>query len=77
MNKFGLGMVSQWNTYNLTENTVKHIAPGEGFFITLYRQLHLTQQAQCNLMKKCKKLDHLETLMHLFANGSKIDNKEY
>ena len=26
---------SQWNTYNLTENTVKHIAPGEGFFIRL------------------------------------------
>ena len=25
----------QWNTYNLTENTVKHIAPGEGFFIRL------------------------------------------
>ena len=66
---------SQWNSYNLTENTVKHIAPGEGFFIRLTSTLGTDTAGSVIFNESMQKNGSFRNFNASVANGSVIDNK--
>ena len=66
---------SQWNSYNLSENTVKHIAPGEGFFIRLTSTLGTDTAGSVIFNESMQKNGSFRNFNASVANGSVIDNK--
>ena len=66
---------SQWNTYNLTENTVKHIAPGEGFFIRLTSTLGTDTAGSVIFNESMQKNGSFRNFNASASNGSQMNNK--
>ena len=66
---------SQWNTYNLTENTVKHIAPGEGFFIRLTSTLGTDTAGSVIFNESMQKNGSFRNFNASVSNGSQMNNK--
>ena len=66
---------SQWNTYNLTENTVKHIAPGEGFFIRLTSTLGTDTAGSVIFNESMQKNGSFRNFNASASNESQMNNK--
>ena len=66
---------SQWNSYNLTENTVKHIAPGEGFFIRLSSGLGTDTAGSVIFNESMQKNGPYRNFNASASYGSEMNNK--
>ena len=66
---------TQWNVYNQSSTDVKHIAPGEGFFIRLPSTSSDGSALSVTFNESMQKTGSFRNFNASTANGSAIDNK--